>query len=71
MKIQKFPMEWFERKRDYSASNLEKFRECMESLSFCDVLCNSDSVSAFNDFYDMMTLLYEFNFSCYLGEDKQ
>jgi hypothetical protein len=62
IKIQRAPKFWFQEKRDFNKSNVNKFVECIESLSFSEVLQETDSETAFNQFHDMISLLFNLNF---------
>lgn len=60
--IKKLPDYWFENRIDFSLDNIQKFQECLKSLSFDDCLSELDPEKAFNNFYDIFTLLYKLCF---------
>lgn len=49
-------------KRDYSTENINRFKKYMASLSFSEVLTETESNSAFNLFHDWFCLLYKLCF---------
>lgn len=53
---------FFRWKRDYGEDNINKFVECLKSLSFCDVYNALDSDVAYNTFFDTFKLFYDLCF---------
>lgn len=49
---------WYVEKRDYSKENIDKFKDCIDSLGFNDTLNTEDPNIAFNSFYELFTLFY-------------
>lgn len=49
-------------KKDYSTENLEKFRECIRSLTFKDVYESNDTNVAYMNFYETFSLFYKLCF---------
>lgn len=45
-------------KRDYNVGNIRKFKECLENLSWSDIYLKTDTNCAFNDFHELLCLLY-------------
>lgn len=50
MTLKRRPKFWFEQKRDYSADNLRKFLDCMNSHSFDEIYSEHDTDKAFELF---------------------
>lgn len=53
---------WFEYKRDFNKVNIQKFCECISSLSFADVYNSEQLDVAFNEFHDIFCLIYNLCF---------
>lgn len=53
---------WFETKLDYNKENIQKFLQCISSLSFIDVFEKKTSEEAFNTFHDLFTLFHKLCF---------
>ncbi|XP_063381206.1 uncharacterized protein LOC134667714 [Cydia fagiglandana] len=53
---------WYIQRRDYSKTNCNKFRECLNSLSFAEVLNCNDCKLAFNLFHDDILLYFKLCF---------
>lgn len=53
---------WYVTKRDYNQVNQLKFVKCLSSLSFHDVLTDSDAKQAFRKFYELYLLFYNLCF---------
>lgn len=63
----KFPKQvafstWFEYQRDYNNQNIKKFCDSISALSFSDILSSSNTIDAFNNFYELICLFYELCF---------
>lgn len=56
------PTVYYIRKRDYNTKNVEKFCECLGSLTFSSVYLTSDLNLAFNCFYEDFRLFYDLCF---------
>lgn len=48
--------------RDYSLENINKFQECLASLSWTNVYAETDFNHAFNEFHELFCLLYKLCF---------
>ncbi|KAI5638092.1 reverse transcriptase (RNA-dependent DNA polymerase) domain-containing protein [Phthorimaea operculella] len=53
---------WYSFIRDLSRDNMNKFGECLASLSFSEVYEEKDGNRAFNKFYDLFIIFYELCF---------
>lgn len=53
---------YYVQKRDYSKENIDRFRQCMGSLSFSDIFEENDSNKKFNAFFDLFKLFYDLCF---------
>lgn len=53
---------WYTKRRDYSTENIDKFRECLKSLSFNEIYDTDDPNTAFDIFYDLFLLFYNLCF---------
>lgn len=62
-KIKLKPKFWFEMRRDFSKSNLKKFKNCLSALTFSDILSEQDLDTAFNAFHDLLVLFFELCFA--------
>lgn len=56
------PKSIFMFKRSYTHENIEKFKNCLSSLSFSEVYLDTDMNKAFNKFYELFCLFYELCF---------
>lgn len=56
------PSKLYMTKRDFSQENIDKFYECLNSLSFNDMFNETDLNTSFNYFYDNFCLFYELCF---------
>lgn len=52
----------FECKRDMCEENIEKFLQCISSLTFSEVIAENDMEKAFTSFYDTLVLFYKLCF---------
>lgn len=53
---------WKVKKRDYCRENLQKFKHCLENITFNDLYLTEDPNSAFNSFIDEFMLFYNLCF---------
>lgn len=53
---------WYTWKRDMSKMNRNKFRECINSLSFSEVFQASNANDAYSEFHDLIILFFELCF---------
>lgn len=53
---------WYIFRRDYNQENMNKFKECIQSLTFSEIYDISDPNEAFNHFYDLFLLFYNLCF---------
>lgn len=53
---------WYTYRRDYSLENLQKFKECLDNLSFNDVYEEKDADKAFDIYFNTFKLFYDLCF---------
>lgn len=53
---------YFVKKRDFNPEYINKFCECLQSLSWSDIYMESDANKAFNAFHEVYTLFYNLCF---------
>lgn len=56
------PSHYFIYRRNYSQEHINKFKECLLSLSFQDIYDEMDPNTAFNNFHEIFSLFYKLNF---------
>ncbi|KAL0870811.1 hypothetical protein ABMA27_005737 [Loxostege sticticalis] len=62
IKLKKSTLQWFETRRDFSKENINKFYDCISSLSFSDILTEENTDDAFNQFHSLFSLFYNLCF---------
>lgn len=60
--LPKYRTVWFERRRDFSKSNLHKFKQCIAALSFQEVMMETDTNKAFKIFHEDLICFFNLCF---------
>lgn len=64
------PKQWFTLKRDYSQENINKFKECLQSLSWTEVYNAQNFKESFSVFHELITMFYKLCFPIYKLRNK-
>ncbi|KAL0828886.1 hypothetical protein ABMA28_003792 [Loxostege sticticalis] len=62
VKLKKTTLQWVETRRDFNKDNINKFYDCISSLSFSDILTENNTDDAFDRFHSLFSLFYNLCF---------